>query len=115
MEGNAGSAGEGGQRLAAIADEMICGRNDARLAPRQIEALVVLRQYSVEGRAFPVAGYEDGNIVLIGPRMPRRSTSLTRRARQVGPAALEGFEDEALIRLDYSAQIARLVVGGRVL
>ena len=45
--------------------------------------------------------------------MPGRSASLMRLARQVGPAALEGFEDEGLIRLDDSAQTARLVVGGR--
>ena len=30
-------------------------------------------------------------------RMPGRSASLTRLARQVGPAALEGFEDEGLV------------------
>ena len=76
MEGNAGSAGEGGQRLAAIADEMICGRNDAR-QHRGDRGVVVLRQNGVEGRAFPVAGDEDGNVVLIGARMPGRSASLT--------------------------------------
>ncbi len=110
MERNAGSAGEGGQRLAAIADEMICGRNDARQR-RSDRGVVVLRQNGVEGRAFPVAGDEDGNVVLIGARMPGRSASLARLARQVGLAALEGFENEGLIRLDDSAQTARLVVG----
>ena len=90
VEGNAGSAGEGCQRLAAIADEMICGRNDAGQRGGD-RGVVVLRQYSVEGRTFPVAGDEDGNVVLIGARMPGRSASLTRLARQVGLAALEGF------------------------
>ena len=77
VEGNAGSAREGGQRLAAISDEMICGRNDARQHGGD-RGVVVLRQYSVEGRAFPVAGDEDGNVVLIGARMPGRSASLTK-------------------------------------
>jgi hypothetical protein len=102
VEGNAGSAGEGGQRLAAIADEVISrGHN-----PRQRggdRGAVIVRQDSVESRALPVASDEDGNVVLIGARMPGRSASLTRLARQVGPTAFEGFENKSLIRLDDSA------------
>jgi hypothetical protein len=32
--------------------------------------------------------------------MSGRSTALARLARQVGPAALEGFEDESFVSLD---------------
>ena len=60
-----------------------------------------MQQDSVESRAFPVAGDEHGNIVLIGPRMPGLAAPFTRLARQVGPAALEGFEDKRLIRLQF--------------
>ena len=84
MEGNAGSAGEGGQRLADIADEMICGRNDAR-QHRGDRGVVVLGQYSVEGRAFPVAGDKDGNVLLIGARIravPPRLRALRGRSDQ---------------------------------
>ena len=45
--------------------------------------------------------------------MPGLSIPLSRLSRQVGPSALEGFEDEGLIRLDDSAQRSGLVVGGR--
>ena len=34
---------------------------------------------------------------------------LSRLSRQIGPSALEGFEDEGLVRLDDSAQRSRLV------
>ena len=78
---------------------MICGRNDASQR-RGDRGVVVLRQNGVESRALPVAGDEDGNVVLIGTRMPGRSAPLARLARQVGPAAFKGFEDEGLIRLD---------------
>ena len=83
-KGILGPAREGGQRLAAIADEMICGRHDARQR-RGDRSAVGLRQNRVEGRALPVAGDEDGNIVLIGTRMTGRSAPLARRARQIGP------------------------------
>jgi len=36
-----------------------------------------------------------------------------RASRQVGPAALEGFEDEGLVRFDDSSQASGLVAGGR--
>ena len=102
MEGNAGAAGEAGDRQAAVADEVI-GRRDASGQRRADGGARDLRQNGVEGRALPVAGDEDGNIVLIGPGMPRRSAALTRLARQIGPTALKGLENEGLIRLDNSA------------
>ena len=63
---------------------MICGRNDAR-QHRGDRGVVVLRQYSVEGRAFPVAGDEDGNVVLIGAgcrAVPPRLRALRGRSDQ---------------------------------
>ena len=112
MEGDAGSAGEGGDRPAAVADQMVARRDDSgkRCA---YGSPVDLRQDRVEGRALPVAGDENRDIVLIGTRMTGRSAPLARLSRQIGPAALEGFEDKGLIRLDDSAQRSRLVVGER--
>ena len=62
MERNPGSAGESGQRLAAIPDEMICGGNDAPQHGGDRGA-VGLRQNGVQRRALPVARDEDGNVV----------------------------------------------------
>jgi hypothetical protein len=59
VEGNSSFAGEGGQRLAAIADERIAGGQD----PRQHggdRGAVGVRQNGVQPRALPVAGDEDG-------------------------------------------------------
>ena len=72
-----------------------------------------LRQNGVEGRALPVAGDEDGNIVLIETGMAGRPTPFSRLAWQIGPTALEGFENEGLIRFDDPAQRSRLVVRWR--
>ena len=88
-----GSAGESGDCLSAVADEMIARRDDAGEGGPDRSA-VDLRQHGVEGRALPVAGDEDGNVVLIKASMPGRSAALTRLARQIGPTALERFEDE---------------------
>jgi hypothetical protein len=64
---------------------------------------VGLRRNGVQRRALPVARDEDGKIILVGPRMPGGSAPLARLSRQVGSAALEGFKNEGLIRLDNSA------------
>ena len=111
MKGDFGFAGEGGDRLAAVADEMIFARHDARQR-RSDRGAVVLRQDRVEGRAPPVAGDENGNVVRMEARMPGRSAPFARLARQIGPPALEGFKDEGFVRLDDSAQFSGLV-GGR--
>ena len=103
VEGNPGSAGESGDRLAAIADEMIARRDDSGEGEAHRSA-VDLRQDRVEGGAVPVAGDKDGNVVvLIKARMPGHSAALSRLSRQVGPAALEGFEDEGFVRFDNSS------------
>ena len=99
MERNPGFAGEGGDRLPAVADQMIFARHDARQR-RFDRGAVVLRQDRVEGRAPPVAGDEDGNVVRMESRMPGRAAAFARLARQIGPPALEGFEDEGFVRLD---------------
>jgi hypothetical protein len=101
-KGNPGSAGESGDRFPAIADEMIARRDDAGEGEAHRSA-VDLRQDRVEGGAVPVAGDEDGNVVLVKARMPRRSAALARLSRQVGPSALEGFENEGLVRFDDSS------------
>jgi hypothetical protein len=74
---------------------MIALRDDA--GERGCDGSAVdLGQHRIEGRALPVAGDEDGDVVLMEPRMPCRSAPFARLVRQVGPAALERFEDEGL-------------------
>ena len=71
VERNPGSAGESGDRLPAVADEMIARRDDPdeRCFHR---SAVDLRQDRVEGRALPVAGDENGNVVRMESRIPGR-------------------------------------------
>ena len=90
VEGDAGSAGEGGDRPAAVADQMVARRDDSGKRGAY-GSPVDLGQDGVEGRTLPVASDEDGDIVLIGPRMPGLAAPFTRCARQVGPPAFEGF------------------------
>ena len=71
MKGDFGLAGEGGDRLPAVADEMIFAGHDTRQR-RSDRGAVVLRQHRVEGRAAPVAGDENGNVVRMESRMPGR-------------------------------------------
>jgi hypothetical protein len=99
VEGNPGLAGKSGDRLAAVADQMIARRDDPgeRCFDR---SAVDLRQDGVEGRAFPVAGDENGYVVLIKAGMAGRSAPLARRARQIGPPALERLEDEGFVGFD---------------
>lgn len=78
VEWNPGSAGEGGDRLAAVADEMIARRDDAGEGGPDRSA-VDLRQDGVEGRPLPVAGDEDRNVILIKASMPGRSAAFARR------------------------------------
>src|SRR4029077_19585662 len=95
----------------AVADQMVPRRDDSGKRGAY-GSPVDLRQDGVEGRALPVAGDEDGNIVLIGSRMPGLAAPFTRCARQVGPPDFAGFEDEGFVRFDDTAQRARLVGGG---
>jgi len=99
VERDPGSASESGDRLAAIADEMIARRDDSGQGEAHRSA-VDLRQDRVEGGAVAVAGDENGNVVLVKARMPSRSASLARPARQIGPAPLEGFENEGFVGFD---------------
>jgi hypothetical protein len=46
-----------------------------------------------------------------GAPVSGRSAPLSRRSRQIGPSAFEGFENEGLVRLDDSAQRSRLCRG----
>ena len=99
VEGDAGSAGEGGDRPSAVAEQMVARRDDSGKRGAY-GSPVDLRQDGLEGGAFPVAGDEDRNIVLIGSRMPGLAAPFTRGALQVGPPAFEGFEDEGFVRFD---------------
>ena len=77
VEGNPGSAGQSGDRLAAVADEMI-DRRDNSGKRGAYGSPVDLRQDRVEGGALPVAGDKDGNVVLVKARMPGRSASFAK-------------------------------------
>ena len=80
--------------------EMIARRDEFPGAGEAHRSAVDLGQDRVEGGAVSVAGDKDGNVVLIKASAPGRSAALARLSRQVGPAALEGFEDEVFVRLD---------------
>jgi hypothetical protein len=111
VERNSGFAGESGDRPAAVADERIARRNDA--GERGSNGCAVdLRQDRVEGRPLPVAGDEDGDVVLMEPRMSGRSAPFARLARQIGPSTLERFEDEGFVRFDDPSQRPGLVACG---
>ena len=77
VKGDFDFAGEGGDRLPAIADEMIARRDDFGKRGAYGSA-VDLRQDRVEGGAVPVAGDKDGNIVLIKASMSGRSAALSK-------------------------------------
>jgi hypothetical protein len=111
VERNPGFAGEGGDRLPAVADEMIARRDHAGEGGPDRSA-VDLRQNGVEGRALPVPGDKDGNVVLVEARMPGRSAPLARLSRQIGPTALERLEDEGFVRFDDPSQRPGLVARG---
>jgi hypothetical protein len=103
---------EAGDRPAAVADQMI-GRRDDSGQRRPDGGTGDLRQDRIEGRALPVASDEDGNAVLISSRVPGLAASPARRARKVGPSALDRFENEGFIGFDDPAQGSRLVDGRR--
>ena len=77
VEGNPGSAGESGDRLAAVADQVIDRRDDSGEGETHRNA-VDLRQERVEGRALPVAGDKDGNVVVVKARMPGPSAAFAK-------------------------------------
>jgi hypothetical protein len=86
-------ARERGDGVPAVTDQMVARQHDASEdVPDRVA--VDLRQDRVKGCAFPVASDKNGDILLIEDRMPGRSAPFARLARQVGSAALEGFEDE---------------------
>ena len=108
MKGDVGFAGEGGDRLPAVADEIFspvttpasaapiealssCGRTASKVAPRRSRAT----------RTGMLSEWRPG--CLAGP--PR----LLSLARQIRPPALEGFKDEGFVHLDDSAQFSGLV------
>jgi hypothetical protein len=83
VEGNAGPAGEAGDWKAAVADQMIDGRNDPGKR-RANGGAGDLRQDRIEGCALPVARDQDGNAVLISTRMPGLAAPLA-KPRAEGP------------------------------
>ncbi|HTZ66667.1 MAG TPA: hypothetical protein VMB83_04205, partial [Roseiarcus sp.] len=68
MEGYLGPSREGGDRPAAVADEMIVRPDEAGESGGDGSA-IDLRQDRVEGRAPPVAGDEDRDVILMQARM----------------------------------------------
>jgi hypothetical protein len=78
---------------------MIARRDDAGEGEADRSA-VDLRQDRVEGGDVPVASDKDRNVVSIKASMLGRAAAFARRARQIGPAALEGFENEGFVRFD---------------
>jgi len=87
VERDLGLAGESGDRLPAVADQMIARRDNAGERGSDRGA-IDLGQHRIEGRALPVAGDENGNIVLVEARMSRRPSPLAKpfaADRTIGP------------------------------
>ena len=77
MERYPGLAGESRDRLAAVADEMIARRDD--FGKRGAYGSPVdLGQDRIEGRALPVAGDENGNVVLMKAGVPGRPAAFAK-------------------------------------
>ena len=85
MKGDPGSSRKSGDRLSAIADQMIARRDDA--GERGADGSAIdLRQDRVEGSVLPVAGDEDRDIFLIKARMPGRAAfAPVATDRTIGP------------------------------
>jgi hypothetical protein len=106
VKGGPGSSRKSGERLSAIADQ-IARRDDAgeRGADGSTIDLRLDRvERRVSGRGRPGAGHCPDKGPDVWPRSP-----LSRPSRQIGPSALEGFENEGLVRVDDSAQSSRLI------
>src|ERR1700749_4252901 len=84
-------------------------RSDEAGKGRPDRTAVDLRQHRVESRAAPVAGDEDGNVVLMEARMSGLAAPFARLARQIRPTAFEGFEHESLVGFNDSPQRPGLV------
>src|SRR5271167_5132363 len=67
------------------------------------------RQDGIDGRAGAVAGDDDWDLLRRQPPLGSLAAPLARCSRQIAAFALEGFEDEGLVRLDDPGQARRLV------
>jgi hypothetical protein len=77
VKGDPRSSRKSGDRLSAIADQIIARRDDAGERGSDGNA-VDLRQDRVRGRVLPVAGDEDRDIVLIEARISGLSALLAK-------------------------------------
>jgi hypothetical protein len=100
VEENAGAAGDAGDRQAAVADEVI-GRWDASSQLQADSRARDLRQNGFEGRALPVARYEDGNIVMIEPLMAGSSARLRAARGRSDPRPLK----DSRIKVSFASKI----------
>src|SRR5271157_5446928 len=67
------------------------------------------RQDGIDGRAGAVAGDDDWDLLRRQTPLGGLAAPLARCSRQIAAFALEGFEDEGLVRLDDPGQAPRLV------
>src|SRR3954451_14359931 len=100
--------GEGNDGGAAIAAELVGGRDDTTKGGRDGRP-VQLGQHRIDRGAAAVS--RDDDRTLFGGEAPlgRLAASLARSTRNAGPLALEGFQNKRLIAFDNSRQILRLV------
>src|SRR5271165_1228637 len=85
---DAGLAGEGGNRRATVAAELV-GRGDSAAESGGNGHPVQLRQHRIRGRALTVAGDDDGYLFGGEAGLGRFAASLASGARHAGSPALE--------------------------
>src|SRR5271166_817029 len=104
MELDSGAPSECGDRRTSIAAQFRWPGNDL---PER--GCIEPRQDGIDGRAGAVAGDDDWDLLRRQTPLGGLAAPLARCSRQIAAFALEGFEDEGLVRLDDPGQARRLV------
>ncbi len=108
MDLDPGAPSECGDRRTSIAAKFGRPGNDLPERARDANG-VEPRQDGIDGRAGAVAGDDDWDLLRRQTPLGGLAAPLARGSRQIPAFALEGFEDEGLVRLDDPGQAQRLV------
>ena len=108
MELDPGASSEGGNRRTPIAAQFRWLGDDLPERGRDAGG-VEPRQDGIDGRAGAIAGDDDWDLLRRQTPLGGFAGPLARCSRQIAAFALEGFEDEGLVRLDDPGQAQRLV------
>ena len=108
MELDPGASSEGGDRRTPIAAQFRWLGDDLPERGRDAGG-VEPRQDGIDGRAGAIAGDDNWDLLRRQTPLGGFAAPLARCSRQIAAFALEGFEDEGLVRLDDPGQAQRLV------